>query len=87
VDLRPRVAVVPTTQATHLSNSSKVTLKVTSTSTNINVSTSSSIRDSSFSSSSSIVRTTNKEEIGTSVRTTRHLTFMPQQPTRTTKQL
>jgi hypothetical protein len=79
VDLRPGVAVVPATQATRLSSSSKVTLKVTS----ISVSTSSNTRGS-FLSSSSIVRTTRKEEISTSARTTRHLAFLPQQPTRTT---
>jgi hypothetical protein len=75
VDLRPRVAVVPVTQAIHHNNSSKVTLKDTS----INV------RGSSLSSSSTI-RTTSKEEISTSARTTRHLAFPPQQPIRATRQ-
>jgi hypothetical protein len=60
------------TQATHLSHSSKVT----STSTSISVRTS----------SNSTVRTTSKEEINTSVRATGKLVFLPQQPTRTTKQ-
>jgi hypothetical protein len=73
VDLRPGVAVVPATQATHLSNSSKET----STSTSISVRTC----------SNSTVRTTIKEEISMSVRATKHLPFLPQQPTRTTKQL
>jgi hypothetical protein len=82
VDLRLGVVVAPATQATHLSNSSKVTLKVTS----ISVSTSSSTRGS-FLSSSSTVRTTSREEISTSVRTTRQLAFLPQQPTKTTRQL
>jgi hypothetical protein len=82
VDLRPGVAAFPATQATHLSSSSKVT------STSISVSTSSSsIRGSFLNNSSSTVRTTHKEEIRTSARTTRHLAFLPQQPTRTTKQL
>jgi hypothetical protein len=81
VDLRPGVAAIPATQATHLSSSNKVTLKDTSSST----STSSSIRGNSLSSSST-VRTTSKEEINTSARTTRHLAFLPQQPTRTTRQ-
>jgi hypothetical protein len=62
VDLRPGVAAIPATPATHPSNSSKVTLKVTSTS--ISVSTSSSIRGS-FLSSSSTVRATSREEIST----------------------
>jgi hypothetical protein len=74
VDLRPGVEVVPATQATYLNSSRKVTS--TSISTSISVST-----------SSSTVRTTSKEEIPTSARTTRHLAFLPQQPTRITKQL
>jgi hypothetical protein len=79
---RPGVAVVPATQATHLSNSSKVT------STSISARTSSSgTRGSFLISSSSTVRTTSREEISISVRATRHLAFLPQQPTRTTKQL
>jgi hypothetical protein len=81
VDLKPGVAVVTATQATHLSSSSKVTR------TSISVSTSSSIRGSSLSSrSSSTVRATSKEEFSTSIRTTRHLAFLPQQPTRTIRQ-
>jgi hypothetical protein len=82
VDVRPGVAVVLATQATHLSDSSKVT------STSISIRTSSSsTRDSFLSSSSNTVRTTSKEEISTSVRATRHLAFLPQQPIKTTKQL
>jgi hypothetical protein len=73
VDLRPGVAVVPATQATHLSSSRKVT----------STSSSSSIRGS-FLSSSSTVRTTSKEEIRTSARTTRHppscTSNQPEQP-------
>jgi hypothetical protein len=73
VDLRPGVASVSATQATQLSSSRKVT------SISISVSTSSSIRGSSLSSSSnsSTVRSTSKEEISTSVKTTRHLAFLP----------
>jgi hypothetical protein len=69
VDLRLGAAVVPTTQAIHPSNSSKVTLK--DTSINVSVSTSSSIKGSSLnnSRSSSTARATNKEEISTSDRT------------------
>jgi hypothetical protein len=74
------VAVVLATQATYLSNSSKVT------STSISVRTSRSSTRGSFLSSSSTVRTTNKEEINTSVRATRQPVFLPQQPTRTIKQ-
>jgi hypothetical protein len=74
VDRGPGVVAIPATQATHLTSSSKVT------STSISVSTSSSIRDSSLSSSST-VRTSSKEEISTSVKTTRHLAFPPQQQT------
>jgi hypothetical protein len=74
------VAAVLATQATHLSNSSKVT------STSISVKTSSSSTRGSFLSSNSTVRTTNKEEIDTGVRTTRQPVFLPQQPTRTIKQ-
>jgi hypothetical protein len=81
VDLRPGVAVVPATQATHISNSSKVT------STSISVRTNNSSTRGSFLSSSGTIRTTSREEISISVRATRHLTFLPQQPTRTTKQL
>jgi hypothetical protein len=66
VDLRLGVAVVPATQATHPSNSSKVT------------STSTSTRGSFLSSSSSsTVRTPSLEEINTSVRTIRQLAFLP----------
>jgi hypothetical protein len=83
VDLRLEVAAVLATQATNLSHSSKVTS--TSTSTSIRT-TSSCTRGSFLSISSSIVRTTNKEEINTSVRATRQPVFLPQQPTRTTKQ-
>jgi hypothetical protein len=76
------VAAVLATQATYLSHSSKVT------STSIIVRTSSSSTRGSFlSSSSSTVRTTSKEEISTSIRTTRQLVFLPQQPTRMAKQL
>jgi hypothetical protein len=82
VDLRSGVAAVPATQATHLSNSSKVT------STSISVRTSSSSTRGSFLNNSSIiVRTTSREEINISVRATRHPAFLPQQPTRTAKQL
>jgi hypothetical protein len=83
VDLRLGVAAILATQATHLSHSSKVT----STSTSISVRTSSSrTRGSFLSSSSSTVRTTSREEINISVRATRQPVFLPQQPTRTTKQ-
>jgi hypothetical protein len=71
------VAAVLATQATHLSNSSKVT--------STSIKTSRSSTRGSFLSGSSIVRTTSKEEISTSVRTTRQPVFLPQQPTRTTK--
>jgi hypothetical protein len=82
VDLRLGVAVVLASQETHLSNSSKVT------STSISVRTSNSSTKGSFlTSSSSIARTTSRQEIITSVRATRHLAFLPQQPIRTTKQL
>jgi hypothetical protein len=80
VDLRPGVAVVLATQATHLNNSSKVT------STSISARTSSSTRGSFLSSISSTVRTTSREEISISVKATRHLVFLLQQPTRTAKQ-
>jgi hypothetical protein len=76
------VAAVLATQATHLSNSSKVT----STSTSISIRTSSSSTRGSFLSSNSTVRTTSKEEINASVKVTRQPVFLPQQPTRTTKQ-
>jgi hypothetical protein len=79
VDLRPGVAAVIATQATHLSHSSRVT------STSISVRISSSTRGS-FLSNSSTVRLTSREEINISVRATRHPVFLPQQPTRTTKQ-
>jgi hypothetical protein len=82
VDLRPKAAVVPVTHAIHPNNSSKVTLKDTS----ISVSTSSSIRGSSLSSSSNTARTTNREEISKSDRTTRHLAFLSQQPIRVNRQ-
>jgi hypothetical protein len=74
------VAAVLATQATHLSNSSKVT------STNISVRTNNSSTRGSFLISSSTVRTTSNEEINTSVRATRQPVFLPQQPTRTIKQ-
>jgi hypothetical protein len=72
----------PATEATHFSNSSKVT------STSISVrTTTSSTRGSFLSSSSSTVRTTSREEINISVIATRHPVFLPKQPTRTAKQL
>jgi hypothetical protein len=83
VDLRLGVPVVPATQATHFSSSSKVT----STRISARISSSSSTRGSFLNSSSSTVKTTHREEISTSVRTTRHIAFLLQQPTRTTKQL
>jgi hypothetical protein len=76
VDRRLGAAVVLVSQAIHPSSSSRVTLKVTSTSTN------NSSRGSSLSSSSSTVKATNREETSTSDRTTRHLSFLSQQPTR-----
>jgi hypothetical protein len=82
VDLSPGIVVIPATQATHPNNSIKVTLKVTSISVNISTSTRSSFLSSS---SSSTVRTPNQEEISTSVRITRELAFLPQQPTRIAK--
>jgi hypothetical protein len=45
------------------------------------------IRSDYIPTSSSTVKTTSREEISTSVRPTRHLAFLPQQPTRTTQQL
>jgi hypothetical protein len=78
VDLRPGVAAVLDTQATHHSNSSKFT------SINVNIST--STRGSFLNSRSITVRTPNLEEISTNVRTTRQLVFLPQQPTRMAKQ-
>jgi hypothetical protein len=60
------VAVIPATQETHPSNSSKVT----------SVSMSSSTRDS-FLSSSSTVRAPSREEISTSVRATKQVAFLP----------
>ena len=78
MDLRPGVAVVPATQATHPSNSSKVTSISISTSTK-----------GSFliSNNSRTVRTPNLEEISTSVKITRQLAFLPQQLTRMAKPL
>jgi hypothetical protein len=76
------VAAVLATQATHLSHSNKVT----STNTSISVKISSNSTRDSFLSSSSTVRITSREEINTSVRATRQPFFLPQQPTRTTKQ-
>jgi hypothetical protein len=67
----------PATQATHPSNSCKVT--------SISVIISTSTRGSFLSSSSSTVRATSREEINTSVRITMQLAFLPQQPTRIVK--
>ena len=61
------------------SNSSKVT--------SISVSISTSTKGSFLSSSSSTVRAPNLEEISTSVRITRQLAFLSQQPTRIAKKL
>ena len=66
--------VVSSSRPHYLSNPPNNSSKVTSTSI------------SARTSSSSIVRTTSREEINISVRATRHLVFLPQQPTRTTKQ-
>jgi hypothetical protein len=63
------VVVVPATQATHPSNSSKVT--------SISISTSTRGSFLSSSSGSSTVRSPNLEEISTSVRITRQLAFLP----------
>jgi hypothetical protein len=76
------VAAVLATQTTHLSRSSKVT----STSISDRISSSSTRGSFLSSNSSSTVRTTSKEEINTNVRATRQPVFLPQQPTRTTKQ-
>jgi hypothetical protein len=82
VDLRSGVAVIPATQETHPSNSSKVT------STNTSVSISTSTKGSFLSSSSSsTVRTLNREETSTNVKITRQLAFLPQHLTRMAKQL
>jgi hypothetical protein len=56
------------------------------TSTSISVRTSHSSTRGSFLINSSTIRTTNKEEINTSVRATRQPVFLPQQPTRAIKQ-
>jgi hypothetical protein len=84
VDRRLGAAAIPVSQAIHPSGSRRVTLKDTSTS--ISISTNNSIRGSPLSSSSSNARTTNREEISTSDRTTKHLAILPQQPIRATKQ-
>jgi ribosomal protein L31 len=81
MDLRLGVAVVPATQATHLSNLSKVT------SISVRANRRSTKGNFLSSSTSSTVRTTSREEINISVRATRHPAFLPKQPTRTTKQL
>jgi hypothetical protein len=85
VDRKPGAAVVPVSHAIHPSSSSRVNLKDTSTSININIISNS--RGSSLSSNNSIADTTNQEEVSTRGRAVRHLAFLPQQPTRTTKQL
>jgi hypothetical protein len=87
VDLRLGVAAITATQATYLNSSSKVTSISLNIRLYISVSTSSSTRGISLSSNNITVRATNKEEIRTSARATRHLAFLPHQPTRTTKQL
>jgi hypothetical protein len=74
------VAVIPATQATHPSISSKLT--------SIYVSISTSTRGSFLSnSSSSTVRAPNLEETSTNVRITMQLAFLPHHPTRMAKQL
>jgi hypothetical protein len=64
--------------------SSSHSSKVTNTSISFKTS-SSSTRGSFLSSSSNTVRITSREEINISIRATRHLVFLPQQLTRTTK--
>jgi hypothetical protein len=71
VGLRPEVVVAAATQATHPSTSSNVT----SISVSINTNTRGSFLSSS--SNSSTVKATSREEISTSVRTIRQLTFLP----------
>jgi hypothetical protein len=85
VDRKPGAAVVPVSHAIHPSSSSGVNLKDTSTSINININSNS--RGSSLSSNNSTADTTNQEEVSTRGRAVRHLAFLPQQQTRTTKQL
>jgi hypothetical protein len=84
MDRRLGAAVVPVSLAIHPRSSSRVTLKDTSTS--INVSTNSSSRGSSLNNISSTASTTNREETSISGRQARHLAFLSQEPTRTTRQ-
>jgi hypothetical protein len=84
MDRRLGASAVPVSQAIHHNNLSRVTLK--GSSTNINVSINKCSRGSSLSSSSSTASTTNRVETSISDKAARHLAFLPQQPTRTTRE-
>jgi hypothetical protein len=68
-------AIAPVSQATHISSSSRITTRL-----------SSSFRGSTPSISSRIVRTISQGEVNSKGRISRHLASTPQQPTRTVKQ-
>jgi hypothetical protein len=75
VDLSLGAAIAPVSQATHLNNSSRISVRLNN-----------SFRGSTLSTSSRIARTVRQEEVSSRGRISRHLVFLPQQPTRAVKQ-
>jgi hypothetical protein len=75
VDLSLEAAIAPVSEATHLSSSRRISVRL-----------SSSFRGSTLSTSSKIARTISQEEDSSRGRINRHLASLPQQPTRAVKQ-
>jgi hypothetical protein len=76
VDLSPGATITPVSQATHLSSSSRINARL-----------SSSFRGSTLSISSRIARITSQEEVSSRGKINRYLAFLLQQPTRAVKQV
>jgi hypothetical protein len=75
-DLSLGAAIALVSQVTHLSSSGRTSAHLSS----------SSSKGSTLSTSSRIARTISQEEVSSRGRISRHLVFLPQQPTRTVKQ-
>jgi hypothetical protein len=76
VDFSLEAAMALVYQATHLSSSGRTSAHLSS----------SSFKGSTLSTSSRIARTISQEEVSSRGRISRHLVFLPQQPSRTVKQ-
>jgi hypothetical protein len=84
VDPSPGGTIAPISQAIHPSSSRRVTLRDISNRTSVRLNSNS--RSNSLNTSSSIIRTVNREEISSRGRIIRHLVFLPQSPIRAVRQ-